>query len=68
MKSLTYILWANQSPSVLVRLGLQRDRVMLVREMGDDDGGDQVDTGATIDSIEIAEFQSHEALKASFSG
>jgi hypothetical protein len=47
----------------LVRAGLQRHRVLWVREMGEDDIRQVGDQGPTIDSIEIAEFESHEALR-----
>lgn len=48
----------------LVRAGLQRHRIIWVREMGDGDLTDQAETGPTIDSIEVAEFENHDALKA----
>ena len=47
----------------LIRAGLQRHRVVWVREMSEDDIRQVADTGPTIDSIEIAEFESHEKLK-----
>jgi hypothetical protein len=47
----------------LVRAGLQRHRVLWVREMGEEDIRQVGDQGPTIDSIEVAEFESHEALR-----
>jgi len=47
----------------LIRAGLQRHRVLWVREMGEDDIRQTGENGPTIDSIEIAEFESHDALK-----
>lgn len=47
----------------LARAGLQRHRVLWVQEMGEEDIRQVGDTGPTIDSIEIAEFESHESLK-----
>lgn len=47
----------------LIRAGLQRHRVLWVREMSEDDIRDTGESGPTIDSIAIAEFESHESLK-----
>lgn len=47
----------------LIRAGLQRHRVMWVREMGEDDIRDTGENGPTIDCIEVAEFGSQEELK-----
>lgn len=47
----------------LARAGLQRHRVLWVREMSEEDIRQVGDDGPTIDSIEVAEFESHEALK-----
>lgn len=47
----------------LIRAGLQRHRVLWVREMSEDDISQIGDNGPTIDSIEIAEFESHEVLR-----
>lgn len=43
--------------------GLQRHRVLWMREMTDEDISKVGDSGPTIDSIQIAEFDSHDALK-----
>lgn len=45
----------------LIRAGLQRHRIIWFREMGNDDIREQAESGPTIDSIEIAECESHEA-------
>lgn len=47
----------------LTRGGLQRHRVLWLREMSKEDVRRVGETGPTIDSIEVAEFDSHEALK-----
>lgn len=47
----------------LIRAGLQRHRVLLVREMSEADIAEVGDDGPTIDSIEVAEFESHQELK-----
>ena len=47
----------------LIRAGLQRHRVTWLREMGDEESRQVGDAGPTIDSIMVAEFESHEALK-----
>jgi len=47
----------------LIRAGLQRHRVLWVREMGEEDIRQTGDNGPTIDSILVAELESHEALK-----
>lgn len=47
----------------LTRAGLQRQRVIWLREMSKDDIRSVGETGPTIDSIEIEEFQSHQELK-----
>lgn len=47
----------------LIRAGLQRHRVLWVQEMGEQDIRQVGDTGPTIDSISVAEFESHETLK-----
>lgn len=47
----------------LIRAGLQRHRVLWVREMTEDDIRQVGDTGPTIDSITLREFESHGALK-----
>jgi hypothetical protein len=47
----------------LTHAGLQRHRVLWVREMTKEEIERVGDSGPTIDSIEIGEFESHEALK-----
>jgi hypothetical protein len=47
----------------LTRGGLQRHRILWLREMTEEDIRQVGDTGPTIDSIEVAEFESHDALK-----
>jgi len=47
----------------LTRAGLQRHRVLWVREMSEEYIQKVGETGPTIDSIQIAEFESHDALK-----
>jgi len=47
----------------LTHAGLQRHRVLWVREMSKEEIRQVGETGPTIDSIEIAEFESNEALK-----
>lgn len=44
----------------LIRAGLQRHRVLWVREMSEDDIAKVGDSGPTIDRIEISEFETHE--------
>jgi hypothetical protein len=46
----------------LIRAGLQRHRVLWVKEMTEAEVRQVGDTGPTIDSIELAEFESHQAL------
>lgn len=47
----------------LTRAGLQRHRVLWVREMSEEDIRKVGETGPTIDSIDVAEFESHSDLK-----
>lgn len=47
----------------LIRAGLQRHRVLWVREMSEVEISETGENGPTIDSIEIAEFESHSELK-----
>jgi hypothetical protein len=47
----------------LTHAGFQRHRVLWVREMSEEDIRQVGETGPTIDSIEVAEFESHAALK-----
>jgi hypothetical protein len=46
----------------LTHAGLQRHRVLWIREMTDEDIRKVGEAGPTIDSIELAEFKSHDAL------
>jgi hypothetical protein len=47
----------------LTHAGLQRHRVLWLREMSEEEIRQVGEAGPTIDSIELAEFESHEALK-----
>ncbi len=47
----------------LIRAGLQRHRVTWIREMGEEDIHQTGENGPTIDSIEVADFDSHDTLK-----
>lgn len=47
----------------LIRAGLQRHRVTWLREMTEDEIRQVGEGGPTIDRIEVADFESHEALK-----
>ena len=47
----------------LTRGGLQRHRIMWIREMSEEEIRQVGETGPTIDSIEVAAFESHDALK-----
>ena len=47
----------------LTRGGLQRHRVLWIREMAEEDIRQVGETGPTVDSIEVAEFESRAALK-----
>jgi len=47
----------------LIRAGLQRHRVLFVREMSEGDIAQVGEDGPTIDSITIAEFETHPELK-----
>jgi hypothetical protein len=47
----------------LIRAGLQRHRVLWIREMSEEDIRQTGENGPTIDSIEMAEFESHAELK-----
>ena len=53
----------NEGAIDLMRGGLQRHRVLWLREMTEDDIKRVGETGPTIDSIEVAEFDSPAALK-----
>jgi hypothetical protein len=54
----------NDGAIDLIHAGLQRHRVLYVREMTKEEIRQVGEKGPTIDSIEIAEFQSHDDLKA----
>src|ERR1700730_1406393 len=47
----------------LTHAGLQRHRVLWLREMSEEEIRQVGESGPTIDSIEIAEFETHDALK-----
>jgi hypothetical protein len=53
----------NEGSINLTRGGLQRHRVLWLREMSAADIKEVGEEGPTIDSIEVASFESHEALK-----
>jgi len=53
----------NEGAINLTNAGLQRHRVLWVREMSEDDIRQVGETGPTIDSIDVAEFESHADLK-----
>ncbi len=53
----------NDGAINLTRGGLQRHRVLWVREMTGEEIHNLGEKGPTVDSIEIGEFESHEALK-----
>ena len=54
----------NDGAINLTHGGLQRHRVLWVREMTADEIRQVGETGPTIDSIEVAEFENHAELKA----
>ena len=54
----------NEGSINLTHAGLQRHRVLWVREMTAEEIRNVGETGPTIDSIETAEFESHSDLKA----
>ncbi len=53
----------NEGAINLTHAGLQRHRVLWVREMSADEIRQVGETGPTIDSIEVAEFEKHSDLK-----
>ncbi|HLJ95440.1 MAG TPA: hypothetical protein VKU02_19845 [Gemmataceae bacterium] len=53
----------NEGAINLTQAGLQRHRVVWVREMSKEEIRQVGDNGPTIDSIEVAEFDSHDALR-----
>jgi len=52
----------NDGAINLTHAGLQRHRVLWVREMSKEDIRQVGDTGPTIDSIEVAAFETNDAL------
>lgn len=53
----------NEGSINLTHAGLQRHRVLWLREMSEEEITKVGETGPTIDSIQIAEFESHDTLK-----
>ena len=53
----------NEGAIDLTHAGLQRHRVLWVREMSEEETRQVGEKGPTIDSIQVAEFESHDALK-----
>jgi hypothetical protein len=53
----------NEGAINLTHAGLQRHRVLWMREMSEEEIRQVGETGPTIDSIDIAEFESHADLK-----
>jgi hypothetical protein len=53
----------NEGAIDLTHAGLQRHRVLWVREMSQEEIRQVGEKGPTIDSITVAEFESHDALK-----
>jgi hypothetical protein len=53
----------NDGAINLTHAGLQRHRVLWIREMNEEEIRQVGETGPTIDSIEIAEFDSNDAVK-----
>lgn len=53
----------NEANIDLIRAGLQRHRVLWIREMSEADISNTGDAVPTIDSITVAEFESHAELK-----
>jgi hypothetical protein len=54
----------NEGAINLTHAGLQRQRVLWVREMNEEEIRQVGEKGPTIDTIELAEFESHDALKS----
>ena len=52
----------SDGPINLTQAGLQRHRVLWLREMNEQEIRQVGETGPTIDSIQIAEFETHHAL------
>lgn len=53
----------NEGSINLTTGGLQRNRIVWIREMSEDDIRQVGDSGPTIDSIQVGEFESQAALK-----
>ena len=53
----------NEGAINLTHAGLQRHRVLWLREMTDEESRQVGEKGPTIDSIEVAEFEKHSELK-----
>jgi len=53
----------NEGAINLTSGGLQRHRILWIREMADGDIKSVGETGPTVDSITVAEFESHTELK-----
>lgn len=53
----------NDGVITLTHAGLQRHRVLWLREMSEDDIRKVGEIGPTIDSIKVMEFESHGELK-----
>jgi hypothetical protein len=53
----------NEGAINLTNAGLQRHRVIWVREMNEEESRQVGEKGPTIDSIEVAEFEKHSDLK-----
>jgi hypothetical protein len=53
----------NDGAINLTHAGLQRHRVLFIREMSEEEIRQVGETGPTIDSIKVAEFESNDALK-----
>jgi hypothetical protein len=53
----------NEGAINLTHAGLQRHRILWIREMSEEEIRQVGETGPTIDSIEVAEFESHADLK-----
>ena len=54
---------AGESGIDLIRAGLQRHRIIWVREMGEEEIREAEDQGPTIDRIDVKEFESQKELR-----
>lgn len=52
----------NDSGIDLIRAGLQRHRVLWIREMSEDESRQTSNNGPTVDAIEVGEFASQDAM------